>query len=182
MLPELKRILVTTDFSQHAWLALRYAAALCELSKGKISIMHVMPELPKELDYTGGASLVYGYGPGYAGVPPIPPRMDSNDSKQREQRAREGRDKAEKMAKDHIQTMVLKFKSQEGTKLDWDKEPIVRIGNPVTSILDVVNSEGYDVLVMGRRGHGKLRGPRIGGVARTVLERSPVPVLLVKKK
>ena len=169
------KILLATDFSKNAWLALKYAAGLARQHGDMVICLHVLPEWPKELSYSGGPSLLYGYGPGYSGVPMRSRTSDDQEEKQ----AREGRERAEQMARDHIRSLILKLKSEDSQVSISPDKSLVRIGNPVESILDEVNSGNYDLVVMGRRGHGKLRGPRTGGVALGVVSRSATPVLVV---
>jgi len=182
MLPQFKNILVTTDFSQKAWMAMRYAASLAKDCQAQVSCLHVLPEVPKELSYIGGPSLLYGYGPGEVGVPHTEPTFRRQDEKSQEQAQRENLLKAEEMAKDHIKSLWLKLKAEFGAGNLRSDQIIIRSGNPVERILDVANNETFDLVVMGRRGHGKLRGPRIGGVANGVLVRSYIPVMIVGKK
>lgn len=174
---EIKKILLATDFSKNAWQALRYAAALAKQNNARVVCLHVLPELPKELNFTGGPSLLCGYGPGYSGVPVTGRKTD--DSGRRDQLTREGRERAEEMARDHIRSLILKLKDENVQSVVNPEYSLIRIGNPVESILDEIESGDYDMLVMGRRGHGKLRGPRTGGVAQGVVSRSSVPVLVI---
>jgi nucleotide-binding universal stress UspA family protein len=173
----IKKILLATDFSKNAWQALRYAAALGKQNKAHVICLHVLPELPKELSYSGGPNLLYGYGPGYSGVPVSDRKI--GDSGRREQASREGRERAEEMARDHIRNLILKLKAENAETVVSPQQSLIRIGNPVEAILDETGSGSYDMLIMGRRGHGKLRGPRTGGVAQGVVSRSAIPVLVV---
>jgi nucleotide-binding universal stress UspA family protein len=57
---------------------------------------------------------------------------------------------------------------------------IVRRGNVASAILDRVRDAEHDLVVMGSRGHGPLRTLLLGSVSQAVLDRSPVPVLVVR--
>ena len=46
----------------------------------------------------------------------------------------------------------------------------------------IVESDGYDLIVMGRKGLSALERLFIGSVANQVLRNSPIPILLTKKK
>lgn len=83
------------------------------------------------------------------------------------------------MARDHIRNLILKLKTENAETVVSPQQSLIRIGNPVEAILDETESGSYDMLIMGRRGHGKLRGPRTGGVAQGVVCRSAIPVLVV---
>jgi nucleotide-binding universal stress UspA family protein len=51
-------------------------------------------------------------------------------------------------------------------------------GDPVEAILDTVGREGVDLIVMGRRGLGRLQGLLVGSVSERVARHAEVPVLL----
>lgn len=58
-------------------------------------------------------------------------------------------------------------------------EEEVAHGDPAQGIVDAAQRHGCDVIVMGARGHGALRGALLGSVSGSVLERSTMPVTLV---
>lgn len=173
----IRKILLATDFSKNAWQALRYAAALAVQNKASVVCLHVLPEVPKELSYSGGPNLLYGYGPGYSGVPMSGRR--SKDGKHSDPASSEGRERAEELARDHIRSLIMKLKAESREAVVKPEDSLIRIGSPVESILHQVENGDYDLVVMGRRGHGSLRGPRTGGVALGVVSRSSTPVLVV---
>ena len=52
-------------------------------------------------------------------------------------------------------------------------------GDPAQEILKAIDSEGIDLVVMGTHGRKGLENALFGSVARSVVKRSPVPVLTV---
>jgi nucleotide-binding universal stress UspA family protein len=50
-------------------------------------------------------------------------------------------------------------------------------GDPTQVILDTIRSGGYDLVILGRHGHGRLHYLLMGSVAERVSRRAPVPVL-----
>jgi nucleotide-binding universal stress UspA family protein len=62
----------------------------------------------------------------------------------------------------------------------WRARGIVREGVPLVALLREAAASRADLLVVGARGTGGLARLLLGSVAEGVLERSPVPVLLVK--
>jgi nucleotide-binding universal stress UspA family protein len=55
---------------------------------------------------------------------------------------------------------------------------VVVRGEPVEGILEIAESEAVDMIVMGRRGLGRLAGLLVGSVSERVARHADVPVLL----
>lgn len=62
----------------------------------------------------------------------------------------------------------------------WTAKNEVRVGAPLASLLKAVEEHRADVLVLGARATGGLERALLGSVANGALDRSPVPVLLVR--
>ncbi|MBI2467019.1 MAG: universal stress protein [Candidatus Rokubacteria bacterium] len=62
----------------------------------------------------------------------------------------------------------------------WRVRVLVRLGTPLAELLRVAATERADLLVVGARGVGRLRGLVVGSVADGVLNRAGVSVLLVR--
>jgi nucleotide-binding universal stress UspA family protein len=56
---------------------------------------------------------------------------------------------------------------------------IVRRGDPAEEILRLVREEPIDLICMGTRGRGRVRGALLGSVSAAVLHHSPVPVVVI---
>ncbi|MCP3869078.1 MAG: universal stress protein [Gammaproteobacteria bacterium] len=56
----------------------------------------------------------------------------------------------------------------------------VEMGEPVEVILNKAKKEDYDLIVIGKHGHGVLKGGLIGDTAQRVVRRSHIPVLVIK--
>jgi nucleotide-binding universal stress UspA family protein len=52
-------------------------------------------------------------------------------------------------------------------------------GDPATTILKAIDSEGIDLVIMGTHGRKGLEHAIFGSVAENVVKKSPVPVLVV---
>ena len=59
-------------------------------------------------------------------------------------------------------------------------ECFAETGSPAVVILDFANSEGIDMIVMGSRGLGIVKGVLLGSVSQYIVEQSKCPVLVVK--
>jgi nucleotide-binding universal stress UspA family protein len=53
-------------------------------------------------------------------------------------------------------------------------------GSPAEAIMDVANTREVDLIVMGSRGLGRLKGLLIGSQSQKVLQHAPCPVLIVR--
>lgn len=58
---------------------------------------------------------------------------------------------------------------------------LIRRGDPATQIIQVADDIKADLVVVGHRGLRGLEGMLMGSVARALMQRSPVPVLVVPK-
>ena len=56
----------------------------------------------------------------------------------------------------------------------------VKSGHIAKSILEVADEQGSDMIVMGSRGLGLLKGVLIGSVSQKVIEEAKIPVMVVK--
>lgn len=63
--------------------------------------------------------------------------------------------------------------------LPFGPETIVREGDPVRVILDEVRQRAPDLLVVGHRGLRGIEGAMLGSVAKSLVQYSPVPVLVI---
>jgi nucleotide-binding universal stress UspA family protein len=57
---------------------------------------------------------------------------------------------------------------------------VLEIGYPAVKVLEQIKKDNIDFVVMGSHGYGPLTGSVLGSVSQRVLQKSPVPVLLIK--
>lgn len=60
-----------------------------------------------------------------------------------------------------------------------EKEGVIEEGEPHEKISSFASQMGYDLIIMGARGHSYIEGMLIGSVTDAVLKSSPCPVLLI---
>ena len=58
-------------------------------------------------------------------------------------------------------------------------EPRLEYGSPREVICQIANSEGFDLVILGRRGMGEIRDALFGAVSNHVLHHVSCPVLLI---
>jgi len=59
-------------------------------------------------------------------------------------------------------------------------ESVVESGDPVNTLLDIVERLQCDAVLLGARGHGNLAGALMGSVSHQLVHACPVPVTVVK--
>ena len=57
---------------------------------------------------------------------------------------------------------------------------VVLRGEPASALIDYANNAGVDLIVMGRRGRGRMEGLVIGSVSAKLTSHANCPVLTVK--
>ncbi len=159
MIPEIKKILYTTDLSENARYAFSYAVSLANRYDAGITILHVIEDISPTAD-----SLVINI---------------VGKKKWTELRGRN-----EKEVLETIQSRLAKFCEDVQAELPscpFVTENIkVKIGRPVDEILLEVENNSYDLVVMGAHGQGILEDAVIGSVSRRVVRRSKTPVLVIR--
>jgi nucleotide-binding universal stress UspA family protein len=159
MIPEIKKILYTTDLSKNARHAFSYAASIANRYDAGVTILHVLEDISPTAD-----SLVINI---------------IGEEKWGELRARN-----EKEVLDTLQSRLTKFCDEVQADLPAcpfiTDDIIVKIGNPVDEILLEVEDKGYDMVVMGAHGHSALANALMGSTSRRVVRRCKKPVLVVR--
>ena len=159
MIPEIEKILYTTDLSQNARYAFGYAASLANRYDAGITIFHVLEDISPTADSL--AINIIG-----------------------KERWEKLRGNNEKEVLDTIKSRLEKFCEDVQSKLPScpfiTDNILVKIGNPVDEILQEVENNSYDMVVMGAHGHGVLSDAIMGSVSRRVVRRCKVPVLVVR--
>jgi len=159
MIPEIKKILYTTDLSENARFAFSYAASLANRYDAGITIFHVLEDISPTSD-----SLVMNI---------------IGEGKWNELRGHN-----EKEVLETIKSRLTKFCDDVQAELPscpFITDNIrVKIGNPVDEILLEVENNSYNMVVMGAHGQGLLADTLMGSVSRRVVRRCKTPVLVVR--
>jgi nucleotide-binding universal stress UspA family protein len=159
MLPQIKNILYTTDLSENARYAYRYAASLAQQYDGRITILHVIEKLSTETSLQ------------------IQSFLGEAEWKKHQQ---------EKQA-DFVARIKGRLKDfcdeisgdMDACTFQVDKI-IVKEGIPAYEIIHQADANDADIIVMGTHGFGLFKDALLGGTARRVVRRSHIPVMVIR--
>ena len=159
MIPEIKKILYATDFSKNARYAFGYAVSLANCYDAKITVLHVLENLPPFADSM--VEEIIG-----------------------EKRWAELKKEKEAQVISNLKARLEEFcngvlRETPNCPLQIDKT-IVETGHPVDQIIRHAHRPDVDLIVMGSHGHGMLADVTMGSTSRRVLRRCKKPVLLIR--
>jgi len=156
--PRIQKILVGTDLSETATHALAYAVSLAEAYQGTVTVLHVIEKLPPNAELLLTAFLGLG---------------DVSELRRQNQETLIAR----------IKTAIEDFCAEAGGQIAACRfilhEVIVEPGKAADRILEHAATGGYDLLVLGNRGHGLVQEALMGGTSRRVVRECPIPVLVI---
>ena len=150
-----KRILVALDGSERSCKALDHAAAIAEKFGSELTLLTVVPRemLPIFPNM--------GFGP---------TMITTIDVAQYQERR-----------KDIYQDVLAEAEAQVRSEHpDLSVSTMLREGRPSATIVDVAEKDGYDLIVMGSRGIGGIKGWIRGSTSRGVVDSCKKPVLTIK--
>jgi nucleotide-binding universal stress UspA family protein len=159
MIPEIKKILYTTDLSETSNFAFSYAASVANRYDALINILYVIKDVARSSE-----------------------DLISNVIGEEKWKEILGRNKMEII--DKIRHRLEEFCDQTRSEMSGCpflvEKILVELGNPVDEIVQEAAKEEYDMVIMGAHGHGTIAGTVIGSVSRRVLRRTSKPVLVVR--
>jgi len=158
MLPEIKRILYTTDLSSNAAYAFRYAIKVAKEHGAGMTIMHVIPRMDPTMTVPIAA---------YMGV------------KKFYQLMKERKQEVIARMRTRLEKFTDKVLKETPEVIESVKEIKVIEGDPAAEILEEVERGDYDLLIMGSHSKGLIPHAFLGDVVTKVLRRVTKPVLVV---
>ena len=159
MVPQIKKILYTTDLTKNSLYAFYFAIDLARKHDAKIVILHCIGAILHKSSWETG----------FVDVPKL-----VEDMKQDEK----DRDVVE--IRKEIQQFCQSAECQIGAPcVDLVSEIIVKEGHPAEEILNTADTKECDVIVLGTHGKGWLKHTFLGSVANSVLERTRKPVFVI---
>ncbi|MFU2207924.1 universal stress protein [Solidesulfovibrio sp. C21] len=163
MLPQYRKILYATDLSATARQALRHVAALEECFDAAVTVLHVLPDPLELFSEQAGMDLEQAFG------------EDGAHWIGQGEYVRAGKAMRQRLA------AIAAEDFPTGPPARHFAEAEVRIvcGDPAEQIIQEARKGGYDLIVMGTHGHGRLFGMVLGSVAQQTIRESRIPVLVV---
>lgn len=156
--PQFNRILVATDLSENADHAFNYATSLADACAARITVLHVVEKLAPNAELLLAAYLEYG------GVDEL--RQKNVGELVVQIKARLERFCAE--TAEHMAECRYIFQNV-----------MVEPGKAAERILHHTATGAFDVLVMGRCGHGRIQEVLLGSTSHRVLRECRIPILLI---
>ena len=157
MMPDIKKILYTTDLSKNAIYAFQYAAYLSQKLDSEIVILHVIEKMSPEAQFT---LMTY---------------LDEEDRKKlSEQKVEHSMDRI----KNRLKTFCQKVLKDHNATLSAITAIEVCEGYPEEQILKKAGQFDCDAIIMGAHQKG-VSHTFLGSVAKRVMRRSRKPVIVV---
>ena len=160
MIPQIKKILYTTDLTKNSSYAFYFAVDLAQRHDARIIVFHCIATISPSLYIDGG--------------------ITDEVSKVLERGKEKEKDEDTIKITKRLQGFCQNVESQIGPPcVDLISKIIVKEGYPVDEILNTADREECDIIVLGTHGKGWLKHTFLGSVAGSVLERTRKPVFII---
>ena len=146
----IRKIMVACDFSEYSKAALTYAADLAEKLKADLLITHVINQ--RDVDAVHAVSV-------YSAAISVE-EFTKNQMENRLQR---------------IDKLI-----EETATTHFPIKKLVRVGVPFQELIRSINEEDVDLVVMGPKGRGNIKGILFGTTAEKMFRHCPVPLLSIR--
>lgn len=151
----MNKILVATDSSAASNRAVEMAAQMAEQYDAELHIIHVIRDMQIPFEIKE--------------IPELEPHALESFHNAREEVMRK------------IAESVLRLAKEKAGKVSAGKiQTVIGAGDPATSILDLARRQNVDLIVIGTRGLGKLKGQIMGSVSRKVSNNAETSCLIVR--
>mgnify|MGYP001768415826 CR=1 FL=1 len=167
-LPQIKRILFTTDLSSQTRHAFNYATGMAHQYGATLTILYVMEDVPVPQSANLRA---------FIGSDRWKELEKSNV--EHAQQVLIGKKREGSMIREALGDMFTAAQKELPEKDLRSEEIVVTQGDTVDCICHEAEARQVDLVIMGYHPRGRLEEAIVGSVSRSVLRRSKVPVLLV---
>ncbi len=159
--PLISKILYATDLSLNAKKAAAYALSIAHEYNAALTVINVIPDLVEEMSAGMGYDLASHFGA---------EKLASFYS--------EGLAESKRAVIERVHTVCNEAGSELGECL-ITPEVDIRVGHPVEQIVQAAQQGGFDLIVLGAKGHSMLDDILVGSVARGVVKKTTIPVLTI---
>ena len=163
IVPDIRKILYATDLSATARHAVRYACSIGNRYGAEVSVLHVVHDTLDDLTMEAGIN-VAGH-------------MSEAD---RDSYNVNDIDTARSAVTERIRETSVRMKKEMPHCPVAEERVLVKVGDPVKEIIATAEQGGFDLIVMGTHGHGKLEETLIGSTANDVIQQSRIPVMVIR--
>jgi nucleotide-binding universal stress UspA family protein len=167
-LPEIKKILFSTDLTPQTSHALNYAAGLAHQYGATLTIIYVMEDVPLSQSENLRA---------FIGSDRWKEMQKSQE--QHIQHVLIGKKREGALIREALRDMFTSVQKGLPENRRQPDEIVVTQGDPVDCISQEAEARQVDLIIMGYHLRGRIGEALMGSVSRSVLRRSKVPVLLV---
>ena len=172
-------ILVPTDGSEHAKKAVLLAADIADKYQARLVLLHVMPKgpLPEEVRRMARVEHIADEPP--QGAAPLTPegRFPASTLLGADRETEEQTRQVLRFLADKVLAEAERVAQEKGVE---NVVAAIEDGDPAEQILRYAESEGANLIVMGSRGLGDLKGLLMGSVSHKVSQLSPCSCVTVK--
>jgi len=163
MVPDIRKILYATDLSDTARHAVRYACSIGHRFGAQVTVLHVVPDVLEEFSVGAGIDLVEHLG-----------------QKEWDRFNKQGVEKAKAAIHQRIQQTSRQVAREIPQCPVTQDNVMVKVGSPARQIVATAHEGGFDLVIMGTHGHGKLEDRIIGNIAGDVIRQCDIPVMVVR--
>ncbi len=166
--PQIKKILFTTDLSQQTRHAFTFAVGLAHQYSATLTILYVMEDLPVSQSANLRA---------FIGSDRWNELQKSHE--QQTQQILIGKKREGALIREALADMITAAQKDDPENKLQPDEVVVTRGDTVDCICQEAEARQIDLIIMGYHPQGRLAEAIFGSVSRSVLRRSRAPVLLV---
>jgi nucleotide-binding universal stress UspA family protein len=163
---EYRKILYVTDLSESGRQAFPYAASIAHRYNADLTVLHVVEDRDFEKRLVGYISEALW--------------NEIRNRSLEEARAILIERRREDVSIRNSIDELCRRSMDEHRSVYVEYEVEVELGEPVEKILQKAHNEDYDLVVIGKHGHGALKGGLIGDTAQRLVRRCQKPVLVVE--
>lgn len=159
MIPVIRKILYCTELSDTPGYVFRYAASIAHQYGASLSILHVMEDVPE-----GSRQLIAS-------------EIGASRWEDIKKKNAQGFHDILKARKENFLEKMRSEKPDFSVAID---SILIKVGYPADEILHQVEAGGFDLLVMGSHGKGRVADVMMGSTTGRVIRQCKKPVLVVR--